>query len=184
MVYIILADGFEEIEALSPADILRRGGVEVRLAGVKGRTVTGSHGIKVEADCLLSEADPADCEFAVVPGGLRGVTNLLASDETEAFLRGVYAAGKPVGAICAGPRVLAKAGILAGKRATCYPGVEAQILQVCDAAMTQESPVITDGRVITSRAAGTACDFGLAILGALRGPEAAEKVRAAIWYNG
>lgn len=183
MVYIILAEGFEEIEALSPADILRRGGVEVKLASVQDKVVTGSHGIKVEADCLISDIVPEESEFIVIPGGLRGVMNLLASDKVDELLRNAYAAGKPVGAICAGPRVLAKAGILDSKRATCYPGVEAQVTEVCSAVMTQEAPVIVDGRVITSRAAGTACDFGLAILAYLRGADAAEKVRAAIWYN-
>ena len=183
MVYIILAEGFEEIEALAPADILRRGGVEVSLASVTDKVVSGSHGIRVEADCSINEINAEKCDFIVIPGGLRGVTNLLASDEVNELLKRAYAAGKPVGAICAGPRVLARAGILDSKRATCYPGVEGQITEVCNAAMTQEAPVIVDGSVITSRAAGTACDFGLAILAYLRGADAAQKVRSAIWYN-
>lgn len=183
MVYIILAEGFEEIEALAPTDILRRGGVEVKLASIKELSVTGSHGIKVEADCLIGDIDPAEADFTVIPGGLKGVTNLLASSEVDELLKKVYADGKCVAAICAGPRVLAKAGLLDGKRATCYPGIELQVLESADAEMTQTSPVVADGRVITSRSAGTACDFGLAILAALRGDEAAEKVRAAIVYK-
>ena len=174
--YILLAEGFEEIEAIAPCDILRRGGVEVRFAAVGEKLVRGSHGIRVEADCLLGDIVPEETELIVCPGGLRGVQNLLASDAVEKTLRAVYALEKPAAAICAGPWVLTKARILDGKVAVCYPGMEEHM----SGKMTQAAPVQVDGRVITGRAAGAALEFGLALLRYLRGAEKAEEVRKAI----
>lgn len=179
MVYVILAEGFEEIEALAPVDILRRGGVEVKLVTIKDKTVIGSHGIVVESEMNIDEVKISEAECVFIPGGMRGVNNLLASDKVSALLSEAYASGAYVAAICAGPKVLSKAGLLSGKRATCYPGLESEV----GADMTQESPVVIDGRIITSRAAGTAYHLGLALLEALKGSEAAEKVRAGIWFK-
>lgn len=178
--YILLAEGFEEIEAIAPYDILKRGGVDVQFAAIDGPVVAGSHGVRVTADCLLRDIDPAQTELIVCPGGLRGVQNLLASPEVEKTLRAVYGAGKPAAAICAGPWVLTQAGILDGKVAVCYPGMENKM----SGQMTQEAPVQVDGRVITGRAAGAALDFGLALLAYLRGEDKSREVRRGIVYAG
>ena len=181
MVYILLADGFEEVEAISPADALRRARVEVALVGVTGMTVTASHGLRVAADVSLADIDPASCEALIVPGGLRGVQNLKSSPAALAAIKAAYQAGRLVCAICAGPTVLAQLGILEGKRAVCYPGMEGELT---DAVPRPGARVVTDGQVITGRSAGTSWDFALTILAALRGAEAAEKVASAICYDG
>lgn len=176
--YILLAPGFEEIEAVAPYDILKRGGVDVRFAAVYDSVVDGSHGIRVLADCSIDDVVPEETELIVCPGGLRGVQNLLASDKVDSLLKKIYSLDRPAAAICAGPWVLTKAGILDGKRAVCYPGMEDKM----SGSMTQEAPTQVDGRVITGRAAGAGLDFGLELLRYLRGPEAAEKVRQGICY--
>ena len=181
MVYILLADGFEEVEAVSPADALRRARVEVQLVGVTGMTVTASHGLRVAADAALADIDPASCEALIVPGGLRGVENLKASPGALAAIQTAYDAGRLVCAICAGPTVLARLGILEGKKAVCYPGMEGELT---GADVKAGARAVTDGQVITGRSAGTSWDFALAILTALRGPEAAQKVAGAIHYDG
>ena len=180
MVYILLADGFEEVEAVSPADALRRAGVETAFVGVTGMTVTASHGLKVAADMALSEIDAASCEAIVVPGGLRGVQNIAASGQAMDAVRTAFEAGRLVGAICAGPTVLARLGILKGKRAVCYPGMEDQLT---GARVVPGAAVVTDGKIVTSRSAGTAWDFAFALLSALRGPEAARKIAGDVHYD-
>ena len=172
MVAILLGTGFEPVEALAPCDILRRGGVEVKLAALEGRVVEGGHGIRVEADCALSDLNVDDLEMVVLPGGLGGVHSILACDEALALVRRAYDAGKLIGAICAAPQILAKLGITDGRKATCYPGVEA----VMGNAVMQDAGVVCDGAVITGRAMGSAEAFGLALLAALRGEETAQRV--------
>lgn len=180
MVYILLADGFEEVEAITPVDALRRARVEVALVGVTGMTVTGSHGVKVAADMALADIDPESCEAIVVPGGLRGVENIKASPEALRAVKACAEAGKYVSAICAGPTVLASLGITDGKSAVCYPGMEGEM---GSANMRAGASAVTDGSVITGRSAGTAWDFAFAILSALRGPEAARRVSEAVHYD-
>lgn len=177
MVYIVLADGFEEIEAVSPYDVLKRGGVEVKFAAVAGEVVTGSHGIRITAECGIDEV--SDGELVVIPGGMRGVNNLLCSEKTLNAVRDYYSSERPVAAICAGPMVLTKAGVLGGKRAVCYPGLEDKMSGM----MTQAENTVTDGFVTTSRAAGSAIDFGLRLLAILKGEREAERVRAEIHYG-
>ncbi len=181
MVYILLADGFEEVEAISPADALRRARVDVQLVGVTGMTVIASHGLKVAADAAFSDIDPAACEALIVPGGLRGVQNLRSSPAALSAVKTAYDAGKFICAICAGPTVLAGLGILEGREAVCYPGMEEELT---GAKVRVGAKVVVDGNVITGRSAGTSWDFALAILTALRGTEAAEKVAEAIHYDG
>lgn len=180
MVYILLADGFEEVEALTPADALRRARVDTALVGVTGMTVAGSHGIKVEADIPLNKIKADECEALIVPGGLRGVRNITNSKPAMEAVRTAYDAGRTVCAICAGPTVLARLGILEGRKAVCYPGMEEELT---GAEARPGASVIVDGTVITSRSAGTAWDFALAVLSALRGPEAAKKVSDAVHYD-
>ena len=172
MVAILLGTGFAPVEALAPCDILRRGGVEVRLAALEGRVVEGGQGIRVEADCALSDLSVNDLEMVVLPGGLGGVHSILACDEALRLVRRAYDAGKLIGAICAAPQILAKLGITDGRKATCYPGVEA----VMGNALMQDAGVVCDGAVITGRAMGSAEAFGLALLAALRGEETAQRV--------
>ena len=172
MVAILLGTGFEPIEALAPCDILRRGGVEVKLAALDGRAVEGGQDIRVEADCALGDLNEEALEMVMLPGGLGGVHSILACEPALALVRRAYEAGKWIGAICAAPQILAKLGITDGRKATCYPGVEA----VMGNALMQDAGVVRDGKVITGRAAGSAEAFGLALLAALRGEETAKRV--------
>jgi 4-methyl-5(b-hydroxyethyl)-thiazole monophosphate biosynthesis len=175
MVAILLADGFEEVEAVTPADFLRRAGLDVRLVGVTGRTVTGGHGITITADTTIEEME-GEPEALVVPGGGVGAENLAASEPTLELIRKTHGAGKLVAAICAAPAiVLHKAGILTGRRVTCYPGFE-NMLTGCTFC---EERVVLDGNVLTSRSPGTAAEFSLQIVEILAGKDAAGSIHTA-----
>ena len=173
MVYILLGTGFEEIEALTPVDLLRRAGVEVKTVGLNGKIIYGSHAIGVEADMTIEELDVSDAEMIVLPGGLGGVASIRGCGKALEAVKAVWAAGKYVAAICAGPTVLAELGLLTGKKATCYPG---QIPYMCDAQVVENAACVTDGRVITGTSAGTAIPFALALIEALKGAEAARAI--------
>ena len=173
MVYILLGTGFEEIEALTPVDLLRRAGVEIKTVGLNGKIVYGSHAIGVEADMTIEELDVSDAEMLVLPGGLGGVASIRGCGKALEAVKAVWAAGKYVAAICAGPTVLAELGLLTGKKATCYPG---QIPNMCDAMVVGNAACVTDGRVITGTSAGTAVSFALALIEALKGAEAARAI--------
>lgn len=181
MVCILLADGFEEAEAIVPADLLRRAGAEVALTSLAGTEVTGAHGVTVKADRTLAEISAEELDMLVIPGGLGGVEairmDLFAADLIrKAYDRNVYLA-----AICAGPTVLGGMGLLDGRAAVCYPGMESEL----GAARAQTgTPVVTDGSFITGEAAGSAFAFGLKLVEALKGPAAAEQVRRAVHYHG
>ena len=179
MVYIILGKGFEEIEALAPCDILRRGGVEVRLAGIGGKRITGGHGITVEADITVEEICRRGLEMIVLPGGLGGVQSIRDSEAALQAVQNAWQDGKFVAAICAAPTVLAELGITDGKTAVCYPGME----QEMGHANMTDLPAVRDGNLICGKAAGTALEFGLELLRALRGDEAAEKVQSGIHFD-
>lgn len=181
MVYILLADGFEEVEAIAPFDALKRAGVETSFVGVTGRVVTGSHGVQVVTETGIGDVDAASAEAVIVPGGLRGVENIKSSPAALAAVSSAYGAGALVAAICAGPTVLAQLGILRGRRAVCYPGMEGELT---NALPCPDERTVTDGTVITGRSAGTAWDFALAILTYLRSVAAAAKVAGAIHYDG
>lgn len=180
MVYIFLADGFEEIEALTPADMLRRAGVEVALAGVTGEIVTGAHGIKVVSD--ISAADAADkicsaegAEMIVLPGGLPGADNLYASEDVSRSIAAMKESGGFIAAICAAPYILGQKGLLDGRMATCYPGFEDKLT----GAEVYDCDVIRDGEFITGRAMGSAVEFALELVEAIKGEDTAEKLRDA-----
>ena len=179
MVYILLADGFEEAEALVPADLLRRAGIETALAAVKGGTAVGAHGIEVKADVKLSQVDVSRMEMLVLPGGMGGVRGLGAEPAVAALVQTAVDRELWLAAICAAPTLLAQWGLLKGRRAVCYPGMENQ-LTGAEAAM--EQGVVTDGHVVTGRAAGSAFDFGLALVEALAGADKAQEVRHAVHY--
>jgi 4-methyl-5(b-hydroxyethyl)-thiazole monophosphate biosynthesis len=170
---VLLADGFEEVEAVTPIDYLRRAGVDVKTIGVTGKTVASARGIRMEAD-LGAEGFSKDFDCVVVPGGGRGAGNLAASPRVSFLIKRHFEAGKLVAAICAAPAVVlhGSCGILAGRRFTCFPGLEAK---VPDASFSEER-VVADGNLITSRAAGTAGEFARAIVAKLVGEEAAAKL--------
>lgn len=177
MVYVLLGTGFEETEAIAPVDLLRRAGVEVTTVGINGKIVKGSHGIGVEADMTLEEADFSDLEMIVLPGGLGGVASCRASKAAMDALAKAWQDGKLVAAICAGPTVLADLGITDGKNCTCYPGCEGGM---GNAIMAENAAAVQDGRLITGTSAGCAIAFGLKLIEALKGPEAAEAIRRQI----
>lgn len=180
-VYVFLADGFEEIEALTPVDLLRRAGVETKTVSIMdGKRVVGSHQIAVEADLTLEEADFESVQVLVLPGGLPGTTNLGACKLLVEKLK-QFAANeeKKVAAICAAPSVLGENGILQGKKAICYPGWEEKLL---GADVQAGAKVVIDGNVITSRGMGTAMDFGLTLVAELTDEETAKKLAAGTQY--
>ncbi len=170
---VVLADGFEEIEAVTPIDILRRAGVEVIIAGVGKRTITGAHGITIEADLLLEQYQELP-DALVLPGGMPGAKNLQDSEALSGLIQKMKKAGKLIGAICAAPAlVLSKAGVLEGRKATCYPGFEKDF-----GPKVTFSPerVVRDGMIVTSRGPGTALEFSLELVSQLVGSQSAEKL--------
>ena len=179
MVYIILGTGFEEMEAICPCDILRRGGVEAKLAGIGGTQITGGNGITVQADCTVEEMDLEQMELIMLPGGMGGVHSILGSETAMEAVRYAHEQGRLVSAICAAPTILAKLGITGGKQAVVYPGLEEQM----GSARMQDVNAVRDGRVLTGRAPGAAVDFGLMLLEALKGAETAAQVRAGLVYT-
>ena len=180
MVAILLADGFEEAEALVTADLLRRGGCEVSLVGLDELTVTGSHHITVTADTTLSQVEADGVEMLVLPGGLGGVENIRMNLFAMAFIESVRDRGAYVAAICAAPTILAALGILDRRSAVCYPGMEDLM---GSAVVKPGCPVVTDGRIITGEAAGAVFDFGLKLVEVLKGADAARDVRHAVYYR-
>ena len=177
MVYVLLGTGFEEVEAITPVDLLRRAGVQVLTVGVNGKTVYGGHGIGIKADLELGEMDLTNLEMIVLPGGLGGVASVRASREAMAALQFAWDNGKYVAAICAGPTVLADLGITDGRNATCYPGCESGM---GNANMTPNVPCVRDGNLITGTSAGCAIPFALSLIEALQGEAAAKAVADAI----
>ena len=173
MVYMFLGTGFEETEAIAPLDLLRRAGIEVLTVGVNGKTIYGGHNIGIEADITLPEMDLTDLDMIILPGGLGGVASVRASKEAMDALQFAWENGKFVAAICAGPTVLADLGITSGKKATCYPGCETGM---GDATMQDNAPFVRDGNLITGTSAGCAIAFGLALIAAMKGQQAADTI--------
>lgn len=176
MVYMFLAPGFEEVEAIFPLDMLRRAGITVTTVGVGGRAVTGSHGIPVTADIADTDFDPSDAEAVILPGGMPGTKNLDASPVVDAALKAAASGDAWICAICAAPSVLGRRGLLRGKRATCYPGWE----HALEGALEIGGRVIRDGHVITACGAGAAMEFGLEIVSVLKSPAEAARIRSSI----
>ena len=178
MVIELLAEGFEEIEALTPTDVLRRAGIDVKTAAVggNGRTVTGSHGIPVTADITAEDVPESGIDAVILPGGMPGAKHLDEDPTVDRIVKQAAADGKILAAICASPIVLGHRGLLAGKRATCFPGFENELK---DAEVTG-GRTETDGNVITACGMGAAVEFALALLTKMKGEAAAEEMRAAI----
>ncbi len=177
MVYLLLGTGFEEVEAIAPLDLMRRAGIEVLTVGVTGKTVVGGHGIGIVADITIDEMDLTNLEMIILPGGLGGVASARANKPAMDALTFAWENGKLVAAICAGPTVLSDLHITDGKKATCYPGCETGM---GSAQMVPNASCVRDGNLITGTSAGCAIPFGLALIEALKGKEAADKVAAQI----
>ena len=178
MVYVFLAEGFEEVEALSPVDVLRRGGVELVTVGVGARVITGSHGIPVIADITTSDISSFDgVEAVILPGGMPGTLNLEADETVISAVRYCAEKGLTVAAICAAPSILGHLGLLDGKRATAFPGFEKDLT---GAVQGIDGYVEHDANFITARGMGVATEFGLEILATLKGSAVADKVKGSI----
>ena len=179
-VLVPLAEGFEELEAVTIIDMLRRAGVEVVVAALAGNPVTGSHGIALSADAMLDAVSGQDFDMIALPGGMPGAANLKGDVRINGLIRRVHDGGGRIAAICAAPMVLAAAGVLAGRRATSFPGF---LDRTADVAVIDD-PVVVDGRVITSRGPGTALDFALELVAQLLGPEQRQQVESRLQRNG
>lgn len=178
MVYVILADGFEEVEAIEPIDIMRRAGIEVKTVALGDAPVTGSHGIPIIADIVIDEADPTKMEAIVLPGGGLGHKNLDMSNSVHSLINYAAAHRCYICAICASPSILGRKQLLNGKKATCYPGFEKYLY----GAEYVTDKAVKDGSIITARGAGAAAEFGFEITAALRGREAAQAVKDEMQY--
>lgn len=173
-VLVPLAEGFEEIEAVTIIDILRRAGLEVVVASLAGSPVTGAHGIQVAADAPLAALVGQDFDMIALPGGMPGAEHLKNDPRIAALIRRLHDAGRPVAAICAAPMVLAAAGVLEGRRATSYPG----FLAGAATSTVVGDAVVVDRGVITSRGPGTALDFALALVEELEGRAARQAIES------
>ena len=173
MVYVLLGTGFEEVEAITPVDLLRRAGVDVLTVGINGNTVYGGHGIGIAADVTMDEMDLEQMEMIVLPGGLGGVASIRGCQKAMDAIRYAHKHNKFVAAICAGPTILAELGITNGKKAVCYPGCEEEMGA---AEVVPDQASATDGQVITGTSAGCAIPFALSLITALRGADEAQKI--------
>ncbi|MDD2598694.1 MAG: DJ-1/PfpI family protein [Kiritimatiellae bacterium] len=175
-IFIPLAEGFEELEAVTVIDILRRAGLSVTTASLTAdKLVSGAHGIVIQADAVLDELELGEFGAVVLPGGGLGTENLIKDQRITQIVQGFNAEGKYVCAICAAPTLLAEAGVLEGLKGTCYPS--------CAAALGESyanAPVIADGNIITSQGPGTAMLFGLVLVHHFAGEETARKVAKAL----
>ena len=183
MVYILLAPGFEEAEALVPTDVLRRAGAEVSLVGLYDKLVSGSHGITVSADLMAEDVSLSAGDMVMIPGG-PGYTRV---EESQAALRLVGQAAEDesmwLAAICAAPTILARMGLLEGKQAVCYPGME-DALRENGCTPCMDCSVVRHGRIITGRAPGSAFDFALALTEVLAGTDMVSRLREDMHYGG
>ncbi len=176
---ICLAEGFEEIEAIVPIDLLRRAGVDVVIAGVGDSVITGSRGVTIKTDGEIASYADLDADCMLLPGGLPGATNLAASWDVNNRLIRMFNDGKIIAAICAAPAaVLGRTGILEGRRATCYPGAES----LSPGSQFVAEPVVVDGNLITAQGPGLAADFALAVITALVGTDKADEVKGAALF--
>jgi 4-methyl-5(b-hydroxyethyl)-thiazole monophosphate biosynthesis len=178
-VAIILADGFEEVEAVAVIDVLRRAGIDTVVAGLHDGHLTSARNVKLIPDTVIDRVQADDFDMIVLPGGQPGTDNLNADPRVKELIKSFSKKGKLAGAICAAPIVLASAGLLQGKRATSFPSYKNNL----GGAVYEEKAVVTDGNVLTSRGAGTALTFGLAIVERLINKEKAQKIKEAMLIN-
>lgn len=179
MVYVFLADGFEELEALAPIDVLRRAGVKVQTVGVGSKDITSSHGVGFVTDITADEIKlDEQLELIVLPGGLPGADNLENSAEVQAAIDYCAENDRYVAAICAAPKILGHKGLLSGKSCTCYPGFEKDI----EGCKITGEPVVVDGRFITAKGAGAALHFGLKLAELLTSKEKSEALASSMQF--
>ncbi len=177
MIYVFLADGFEEIEAIAPVDILRRAGAEVKTVGVNSSHITATHGVEFVTDITADEVELNEkLEMVVLPGGMPGANNLENSEVVQSAIDYCAKYEKFLGAICAAPKILGHKGLLKGKKATCFPGFESELY----GADLKADTVVADGKFITAKGAGAAIDFGLKLVEALYGKNTSEKLRTSM----
>ena len=176
MIYMFLAEGFEEVEALAPLDLMRRAGCSVTTVGVGGSRVTGAHGISVKADITEDDYNDPAPQLIFLPGGMPGTLNLAKSPVVCGAVRTAAANGAYLAAICAAPSILGDMGLLCGKEAICYPGFEDRLA----GATISQRRVVRDGTILTAAGMGVAVEFGLAIVELLCGAEKAEELRRAV----
>ena len=180
MVYVFLANGFEESEALVPVDMLRRAKIDVTTVGVTGKVVTSSHKIPVTADITIDEfKNGNDVEMVVLPGGMPGTLNLEADSTVQSAIDYANENGKFIAAICAAPSILGHKGLLNGKKAISYKGFKKELK---GAEIATDEGVVQDGKIITARGAGVATQFGFKLVEVLKGIETSEAVKAAILW--
>ena len=176
-ILVLLAEGFEEIEAVTVIDVLRRAEIPVLVVGLVPGPVRGAHGITVETDGALGDVDAASLGGIVLPGGMPGTTHLAEDERVLALIRALHGAGKGVAAICAAPLVLAKAGVLGEGPATSHPSVRDRL---GEARVVDEPRVVRAGPILTSQGPGTSLEFALALVEEWRGPEKAAEMAAAM----
>lgn len=180
MIYLFLADGFEEIEALTPVDVIRRAGLQITTVAVgNSRIVTGAHGISVVADVSKDELNDFEPDAIILPGGMPGTTNLEESAEVINAIHLAMQNNSLVCAICAAPSILGIMGYLKGKNATCFPGFE----EYLDGATYTNERVVVDGNIITAKGMGCAAEFALAIVEALLGKAKADEISASAFIS-
>ena len=176
MIAILLADGFEEIEALTPLDVLRRAGLDVRSVAIGSKIAVGSHGIPVICDMEADEVDPSSLSLVIFPGGMPGSLNLDASPYTDKLIDAVLKNGGRLAAICAAPLVLGRRGLLEGKEAICYPGFEGEL----SGAIISEKSVVTDGNITTAKGMGVALPFALELVRIICGEDKANEISKSV----
>ncbi len=176
MVYLFLADGFEEVEALTPLDMLRRAQVPVTTVGIGGEYIGGAHDIVVKADISAAEIDFNNLTAVILPGGMPGTLNLEKSDDVQCAIAYAMENDLTVAAICAAPSILGHSGYLKGRKATCFPGFENDLL---DAELSDE-PLVWDGNILTAKGAGVALDFAFELVKHLVSDEKSAEIRGAI----
>ena len=179
MLYIFLADGFEETEAVAPVDVIRRAGLEVKFVGVDGELVCGAHNITIKTDC--SEPDYSDISGVILPGGMPGTKYLAGYKPLIDLLTDFNNKGKKIAAICAAPSVFSGLGFLKGRKATSYPSFMEVLSK--DGAVTSEDSVVVDGNITTSRGLGTAVDFALSLISQLENEEKAKEIAESVVYT-
>ncbi len=179
-IYLFLAEGFEEIEAIAPIDIFRRAGIIVTTVSISNeKTVTGAHGITILGDSIFEETNFVEDSLLFLPGGLPGTINLDNHSGLKALIQKHSNKGNKMAAICAAPSVFGKMGLLADKEAICYPGFENQLVE----ATISNVDAIYSGNIYTAKAAGTAMDFALMIVSDFKGKEVAEAIRSAMFIK-
>ena len=176
MIYAFFANGFEEVEAITSVDVIRRAGIDIATVGIGSKNITGSHGITVVCDLDEAQADIDNYDGLLLPGGMPGTLNLEKSQTVNKFLDKAFETNRLICAICAAPSILGHKNMLVGRRAVCFPGFESEL----NGAVLTDAYVETDGNIITAKGMGSAVDFGLAVSEAVMGSEIAVKLKESL----